>query len=481
MIEFRCTCQHLFQVSDDESGLDIQCPKCGRLNSVPNTADLALLDNDGMYKVDGEIAPEQVNPAREEELKRIFVNSRVDEFGREIDLRSHSTPLDYQRVGVDPLDIVPEGRGPAAPKYDPETGELIRPMEVRKEPLKDVRAAIPLPRKPKRRVAFERLTHVSPMQLLLDLLKPTNLVVMLLIVVAHVFLLVTWFIVLFGFIFIFPVSILAGIIIIAHFGNVVDETGPSSQDELPRPLRNVSWHDDIWGPCWYLVTSLLICFGPAYFISGSSISNDGVRIGLSLACMVIGALLFPAVLLIRTTSGHFANLRPDRIIGTIRACAGTYPILVVLFIASFTAYTYGIFGVLGTIHQLFSKFNLQMPIWAKWYGSIPLFFFGVYLMHHFAWTLGHVYRVYHGSFPWAYQGATHLDERMPQKRGFSVLPPTRKPSSEPLAALPVANSPTREERLEFVRKSDEARKRDSDQMIKNLPEGHSPANDYYPS
>ena len=62
---------------------------------------------------------------------------------------------------------------------------------------------------------------------------------------------------------------------------------------------------------------------------------------------------------------------------------------------------------------------------------------GVLLMHHFAWTLGHVYRVHHSAFPWVYQGP--LREQDTQARGFAVVQAPRKAKNPPapIAAIPV--------------------------------------------
>ena len=52
MIEFPCPCgRYTFSVPEDMAGGLVQCPKCGRLNDIPTLSDLALIAEDGTYKV----------------------------------------------------------------------------------------------------------------------------------------------------------------------------------------------------------------------------------------------------------------------------------------------------------------------------------------------------------------------------------------------------------------------------------------------
>ena len=130
MIRFHCTCQHLFETADDLAGGLVQCPKCGKLNDIPTLSDLAVIAEDGTYRIGIEEIDADAEARRLAELERAFARTRVDEYGAEIDLRP--TMQDIRKAGADevPLELKDEVR-PGAPKYDPITGELIRPMDVR--------------------------------------------------------------------------------------------------------------------------------------------------------------------------------------------------------------------------------------------------------------------------------------------------------------------------------------------------------------
>jgi hypothetical protein len=445
MIQFPCVCDHLFTVEDDQTGVDIQCPDCGRLNTVPTAADLAVLDGDGTYKVDGPVTPEQPNPENEANLQRIYRHSRLDEFGQEIDLRSHATPLDYARVGVDPIDMLPEGKGPAAPKYDPETGELVRPIEVIKTPAATVRTALPAPRRPSKRRAYESLTRVQPIGIFLALFKPTNLVVMSIIVLGHLIYGLMGAIMMFGIFIIFVGPVLLFLALISHFGNVIDETGPSGLDELPRPLRNVSWHDDLWGPFSAILISVIYCYGIAVVMPFTGIPMK-LAMTISAVAAILGTIVAPAVLLTATTSGSVANLRPDRVFGTIRAIGGTYLLLLGVTIIAVPTYVMGFTGLNLWIGQLFvfEDLKLPQPFFAKLQWAVPLMLGGIFLMHWLAWMLGQAYRVYHRYLPWAYQGPLHVEET-PGPRGFAVIAPKKRPpASGPLPAIPLKAGPARD-------------------------------------
>jgi hypothetical protein len=447
MITFQCTCRHRFEVADDQAGVDLQCPQCGRLNTVPTANELGLLADDGTYKVDGPGGPEQENPELAAELGRIYRHSRLDEFGNEIDLRSHSTPLDYERVGVDPMDMKPEGREkPPPPKYDPETGELIRPMEIRKDPMANVRAALPAVKPNRRRVAVEKLERVAPGLIFVKLFKPANLVVLALLVAVHVF----YFITVMSGAFLWltwPLALFVAMALIAHFGNVTDETGPSSQDELPRPLRNVSWSDDIWGPFWGYCLMAVVCYGPAYLVwRQTNFPIAGAQLTLTGILVAGGTFIAPAVLLITQTSGSWVNLWPPRVFKTIGLLWRIYPLLVLLYIVSVPVYLFGLWHFSGAAHAVTLYFladvahmqRTTLPGMLDWLIILGCTFGGIWTMHYFSWVLGYVYRVYHRQMPWAYQGPLRENEGEP--RGFAVVPKARRAKSNPATTTAISIS-----------------------------------------
>ena len=137
MIRFACLCKHHFEVDDDMAGGMIQCPACGRLNDVPTLSDLPHLAEDGTYNVDVELPKD--NPFRLAELAIVYSKGTSDAEGDEIDLRN--APEDFRTVGGDQDDdgyALKDDEGLsarlAAPRYDPETGELIRPIDLKPDP-----------------------------------------------------------------------------------------------------------------------------------------------------------------------------------------------------------------------------------------------------------------------------------------------------------------------------------------------------------
>src|SRR5205085_7650371 len=90
---------------------------------------------DGTYKVDPEVHRREAN--RLADLHRSFAPTRVDEYGQDNDLRP--TEADFANVGDENDEIfgLADGdptnahRPVAPPKYDPATGELIRPITIK--------------------------------------------------------------------------------------------------------------------------------------------------------------------------------------------------------------------------------------------------------------------------------------------------------------------------------------------------------------
>src|SRR5437868_14193614 len=95
MIRFACICQKELSVTDDRAGTSIQCPFCGKLIDVPLLSELKSLQADGTYKVDPEVQRLEAN--RLADLHRSFAPTRVDEYGRDIDLRP--TQADFANIG----------------------------------------------------------------------------------------------------------------------------------------------------------------------------------------------------------------------------------------------------------------------------------------------------------------------------------------------------------------------------------------------
>ena len=220
MIRFRCTCHHQFESDDNMAGGLVQCPECGKLNDIPTLSDLALIAEDGTYRIGVETEEEKIN--RLAELKRAFGRTHIDEYGAEIDMRP--SMQDVQNAGADdvPLDLKDEAR-PGAPKYDPITGELIRPMDVRaRTPAEGAVPAIPVGAKPLKYASADANVVTNGLQIFAQLFTLPNIVVMGCVFLFHVFLQVMTYAVVFIFILLIPAYLLAWALLIAHYANVID-------------------------------------------------------------------------------------------------------------------------------------------------------------------------------------------------------------------------------------------------------------------
>src|SRR3984885_8108510 len=138
MIDFPCHCGYRFSVSEELAGNVTQCPKCRRLVDVPLLSDLQNID-DGIYKLDPSTNPTH-DPHRVEELTQVFTRDHYDASGEPIDLR--------QSVG-EQSEILPPTIDPGTPKYDPVTGELIQPLEIKSDPVIDP-SSLPMARRARR-------------------------------------------------------------------------------------------------------------------------------------------------------------------------------------------------------------------------------------------------------------------------------------------------------------------------------------------
>src|SRR5262245_59930796 len=304
MIEFSCLCGYHVSVPEDLAGGLVQCPKCKRLNDVPLLGDLPNIDDEGIFKLDD--APRlKDDPQRVAKLTQVFTRDHYDAYGNPIDNRQSMQEL----ASID-KDVVPLANDKAAPRYDPVTGDLIREVDVK--PAEDV-AAIPMARRAMS-APVKVIDHIDVpdalelMVIPLRLLKPVNLLVMSFILLSQGLAQVMLACVVTFYLVLAPGWFLLQALIASHFGNVIDETGPVSRQELPTPLRSLT-REDIITPFIAVMTALFLCFGPAVIIliNGRNMPLQMI-LPMSLMLAAAGALVCPSVLLITTTSGSYINL-----------------------------------------------------------------------------------------------------------------------------------------------------------------------------
>jgi hypothetical protein len=407
MIAFACRCKCRFELPDDQAGGVIQCTTCGRLNDVPTLDDLPHLDADGVFNVYVDRPAD--DPARLAELGILYAKGTRDAEGDEIDLRrgavARRLPDDDDDNVIPLADEPPEER--PRPKYDPETGELIRPIELREDPDHPKPGqAIPLAQAV---IGYAMpgtdFRRISPARVLIELFAPANAMVMAFVVLTCLLLVISSMIVNFGFIFIAIAPIVLGGALIAHFGITVEEIGPLEQDELPRLLRGLSWHEDLWGPFKKVVGSFVLAFWPVALVARAP---QALAFILVWAAIAGGLFFLPALLLTWLTSGTWLNLRPDRVLGVIRAAGGHYVVAVVGGVISIVA------SCLGMILTSLSTWNAfantsHGGFLARWFVAFPLLLIAVYAAHAWAWYLGLMYRAHHAQFPWILQ--RHISTR----------------------------------------------------------------------
>ena len=185
MIEFPCRCGHTFYCEDAMAGAAEQCPNCGRLNTVPTLSEAQTLADDGTYLLDEPAKRPQPATDRVKELSHVFRKQRTDAQGYEIDLRGQPGEMPT----VDPLSsaaaIASGNDYHRRPRYDPETGELVRHLDLHPDPDRDLpKAAIPLAR-PALHYATGVTLHSTWSSRLLRLLAPANVTVMFFVLMIH--------------------------------------------------------------------------------------------------------------------------------------------------------------------------------------------------------------------------------------------------------------------------------------------------------
>ncbi len=443
MIAFPCHCGLRFEVDDDQAGGLIQCPRCSRLNDIPTLDDLSHLEADGTLKFeeDRPLDPSQRIESQTEaerlaELQKIFTRQmRVEEPGREIDLRQ--TFDDVRRAGVesDEIALARSGRQ-AQPRYDPITGELIQPMEIRPDPVLDARRALPVPTTTLTYAQRDTNSLPSIGRSFVSMFGFVNIFVMLFVMLIYIVPSFTVWMVPTSWPLASLFLLAAHFFVIAHYGCVIEEMGAEGRDELPRPLRDGGFIEDMWLPFCKVAIAACIAFAPMMVLAftTSSMPVVSARV-LLLASLAFGLFVLPATLITTTSSGTILNLRPDRIFGVIYACGFAYLVPVVVGIAALAVYAVGVVGVLGTPLILQNLYTGPMSTQLGLVVSFLVLFVATFLLHWYCWVLGLLYRAHQPSFPWV------LQQHVPVNKG-------RFRDADPQPAIPAA-SPNRPTKSQF--------------------------------
>lgn len=419
MIKFPCKCGQLFNLTEDMAGGLIQCQRCGLLADVPSLSDLPFLSEDGTIKLEEAMRRTDANELGD--MQQAFSARTVDTRGHEKDLRPGRAH--FEAIGTSASDDLPR----ALPKYDPATGDLIRPLELIDEVPRPVVAldsstsaslapvpAIPLrPAAAVRSVGYavgESRKQITPGSLLIELLMPQNAIVLFFLFAFYVLSgMVGSFLAVGGRHFQISLQILNIPLwmILAHYGCVIEDTGPDNRDELPRPLRHFALSEDIATPFFRVLTAGVICFFPVFIASMPSVALGENRLVVMLILQLIGSFFLPAVLLTTVTGTTLHNLRPDRVLAVIRQCGGDYVLSVGAFLLALIPSTF----YLVSPSVFFGNANNKvLQHLSREYVSLPLLAISVYLAHFFCWHLGLMYRAHHDEFPWLLQRHIRRDK-----------------------------------------------------------------------
>ncbi len=290
MIKFACTCHAILEVSDAFAGTSLQCPQCKRLVDVPTLGDLKSIDDEGSYKVDAVKVHNE--PDRLEKLHRAFTHQRIDQHGRDIDLRQKfkggGPPMGEDDV-LEILDVEP-----IAPKYDPETGELIRSVPLKHEPVKFDPSTLPMAKAVINYASGSTIRQFSGWRIYAEIFRFQNLVVMSCIFIACFCMQLVMVPIAAGMYTIVPGFVVLCFGLVAHFSNVVNEIGVEQTDELPRPLRDLNWHEDVWGPFMHFTVAFCVSYLPIIF---THLFPEKVQQAYVGAGLIMGTIAFPALFL----------------------------------------------------------------------------------------------------------------------------------------------------------------------------------------
>jgi len=425
MIGFVCKCGHKFSEPEDKAGSTVQCPKCHLLADVPLLSDLPHLEEDGTFKIKPPIEP---NKEADAQMERTFWAQR-DQTG-EYDLRVTDEQLLDAGTEEIPLALKDEVR-PGPPKYDPETGVLIEPMALKPDKGKPP----PAPAGPAT-LQYAKGEFGPPVPLYrvpFSLFSMASIVVMAIIFILHLLISLIGIPVAMGFIFMAFVVFFLILMVFAHYATVIEEIGVEGADELPTPLRGLSFGDDLFRPSVRFLFAMTVCYLPA--VLGYA-GPAPVVTALSLAGL--GTFIFPALLLTLTTSGSLWNVRPDRIFGVIACCGLRYVLAILLWVLAFPIYVAAILKTGGysidLARSLASPGRITALDTITAIVAYPLLFGGIYLMHLWCVYLGMLYRRYHEQFPWVLQ--RHIPKPKVDVRPGAPLPPPPAPAA-PRQVLPV--------------------------------------------
>ena len=391
MINFPCQCGFKFSVPTDLAGTDLQCPECKRLVDVPLLGELGAVNPDGTYRID---TKPELDPQLLPSLMQAFNRNTFDFSGNEKDLRTTFNDIAIK----DSNDHAEEGQIlRRSPKYDPETGELLVPLEVapKEEPIEFAHIAGQENKAPVISYAsMEKTQFPSFERVFLQVLCFPNWIVLAFIVLFHIICQVLMSML--GMMFPLVPLALVAMAIVAHYPCIVLATGPECMDELPRPLGDLSLSDDLWHPFFRLSFAFALCYWPVFMVT-NWMDPGPISLFLAGGTFMAGSIFYPAVLLTSLCSNTVSDFSPRKLLLTIRTIGSKYVILIIEWIVVALIYTVYIQkGLMQSLRLLILLPKLDLV------SNLVLMIAAIYTAHVFHWHLGIVYRIHNVNFPWAY-------------------------------------------------------------------------------
>jgi hypothetical protein len=425
MIEFPCKCGFSFRLDDDQAGGTIQCQCCGLLSDIPLHQDLAAISEDGTYKMDE--PPVLQDPRTVADLLYVFTRGASDVDGYEKDLRLTTEELDAVGTGQ-PAPLDPEITDKHGPKYDPETGELITEFDLRDDgPAHVDPATVPMATATLNYASGQAANRPSFSRAFARLFTPPNLVVMFVIFCVHVLLWPIQFILAEGFFIIVAIEPIIIALILSHYGNVVEDIGPNDKDDLPRPLRDLEFHEDIWLPFCNVFASMMLSYWPILPLAIRLAQDQGHRtllMGLVIFFVAMGTFIFPAILLTLSGSGTILNLRPDRVLRVIGRSGAAYLLVMILWMIASVTYFWGFIGTALMCGRAMAG-GPPPNVLLSSAVVVPALLAGILFMHYLCVCLGLIYRAHSHDFPWVLQ----------RHQRTTQLPPAPVPPRRPRRAV----------------------------------------------
>jgi hypothetical protein len=301
MIQFPCRCGNIFRLEDDEAGNSMQCPKCGLLVDVPLLGDIHRLADDGTYKLDESPPAPKPRVALADLIANLGIDPE-DPKASSIDLRL--TPEQIAQAGA------PTPPPVTRPRYDPETGEIMRPLEI-KEPALGVakKADVPFA---KPAITYSTRSSVPSEAWsgsIRALCSPINIVVILTDVAAELIVCLgilysihSGFFPLTGFLF------LVQLLLLAQLGNIIDEAATEERDDLPRLLRDLRLHEDIWSPLVAILGSVFICYAPAQVCLMAASMDRATFFSVSNFLLMLGWVIGVCIVTISVIEAGLSNI-----------------------------------------------------------------------------------------------------------------------------------------------------------------------------